>query len=192
MVKNILLNSQKKMVALAAIFFCSIASNASTDSTLNIFSFGFDGSRVFNQLFRANPYSSLLYLEYQSSLKYFVRVAGDIKQMSGEDGSFDYQTKVGLKRIIKKHNSWLFYLGLDAIFEREFNRNSQVKLFTEGGLFYLGATFKIGEHFSLSTEPTFYWIFSQKRDLDSFDKSISYSQEQSLTSIGLVRASFHF
>lgn len=48
------------MVALVAIFFF-LALNALTDSTLNIFSFGFDGSRVFNQLFRANPYSSILY-----------------------------------------------------------------------------------------------------------------------------------
>ena len=180
------------MVTLVAIFFCFIATNASTDSTETIFSFGFDGARVFNQLFRANPYSSLIYLEYQASSKCFARVAGDIKQVSGEAGSVDYQTKVGFKKLIKQHDSWLFYWGVDALFEREFNRNSQVKLSTEGGLFYIGATFKIGEHFSLSTEPSFYWVFSQKRDLDSFDKDIVYSQELGLTSIGLVRASFHF
>lgn len=180
------------MVTLVAIFFCFIATNASTDSTETIFSFGFDGSRVFNQLFRANPYSSLIYLEYQASSKCFARVAGNIKQVSGEAGSVDYQTKVGFKKLIKQHNSWLFYWGIDGLFEREFNGNSQVKLTTEGGLFYLGATFKIGEHFSLSTEPSFYWVFSQKRDLDSFDTDIVYSQELGLTSIGLVRASFHF
>tara|TARA_Y100000746_G_C15214073_1_gene330606 strand:- start:200 stop:463 length:264 start_codon:yes stop_codon:yes gene_type:complete len=79
-----------------------------------------------------------------------------------------------------------------CLFESQFNRNSQVKILTEGGLLYLDATFKIGEHFSLSTEPTFYWVFPQKKDLDSFDSEIVYSQEQSFTSVGLVRATFHF
>ena len=124
--------------------------------------------------------------------KYFVRIAGDMNQVSGSGGSFDYQTKIGYKTLIKQNKSWLFYFGVDGLFERELNRNSQVEIFTEGGLFYLGATFKIGEHFSLSTEPSFFGIFNQKRDLNSFDNTIKYSKKQSFTNIGLVRASFYF
>lgn len=182
----------KKVALVWAIFFCISKGSAQIDSSFTKFSFGFDGSRVFNQLFRANPYSSLLYLEYSFSPKYTLRIAGDAEQVSGDEGKFDYQTKLGLKRYILNKDNWLFYFGLDGIFEYEFNRNTQVKQFTEGSLLYIGATYKIGNHFSLTTEPSLYFVFKQKRDLDSFDSSTKYSNMQGFTHVGLVRASFHF
>lgn len=190
--QHISLRIYKKVALIWAIFFCILKGSAQTDSSFTKFSFGFDGSRVFNQLFRANPYSSLLYLEYNFLPNYALRIAGDAEQVSGDEGKFDYQTKLGLKRYILNKDNWFFYFGIDGVFEYEFNRNTQVKQFTEGSLLYIGATYKIGNHFSLTTEPSVYFVFKQKRDLDSFDSSTKYSDMQGFTQVGLVRASFHF
>lgn len=177
-------------IVMAILFSCPAISQS--DSLNQKFSFGFDGSRVFNQLFRANPYSSLLYLEYQFGPKSIVRLAGDLDQVSGVDGKLDFQNKLGYKRILKQKKAWTFYAGIDGVFEYEFNRNSQVEQFTEGGLLYIGATVKLSEHFSLSTEPSLYFIYSQTTDLDSFFSETKYSNSQGMTHVGLVRASFHF
>ncbi len=178
------------MALIGAVFFLT-NTYSQLDSNQTKFSFGFDGSRVFNQLFRANLYSSLVYGEYQFSEKSFVRLAGDLEQISGDDGKLDYQIKLGYKRSIRKSGSWLFYCGLDAMFEYEFNRNSQVEQLTEGGLLYVGTTYRFSKHFSLSTEPTLYWVYKQKEDFDIID-SKKFSNNQGFTHVGLVRASFHF
>ena len=186
------LKRYKKIALIGAIFFCYSKGFTQVDSSSTKFSFGFDGSRVFNQLFRANPYSSLLYLECAFLPNYAIRLAGDADQISGGAGKLDYQTKLGLKRHILRKNNWIFYLGVDGVFEYEFNRSSQVKQLTEGSLLYVGATCKFGDHFSLTTEPSLYLMFTQKKDLDSFDSTTKYSNFQGFTQVGLVRASFHF
>ena len=178
------------MALIGAVFFLT-NTYGQLDSNQTQFSFGFDGSRVFNQLFRANLYSSLVYGEYQFSEKSFVRLAGDLEQISGDDGKLDYQIKLGYKRSIRHSGNWLFYCGLDAMFEYEFNRNSQVEQLTEGGLLYVGATYRFSKHFSLSTEPTLFWVYKQKEDFDIVD-SKKFSNNQGITHVGLVRASFHF
>jgi hypothetical protein len=192
MIKIFSKKTYKKIALIWAIFFCFSQGFTQVDSSSTKFSFGFDGSRVFNQLFRAYPYSSLLYLEHQFSSKYAVRLAGDAEQVSGDEGKLDYQTKLGLKRHILRKNNWIFYLGVDGVFEYEFNRNTQVKQHTEGSLVYIGATCKFGNYFSLTTEPSLYFVFKQKKDLDSFDSTTKYSNFQGFTQVGLVRASFHF
>lgn len=183
---------KRKVALYGAIFFCLNTVTAQLDSSATRFSFGFDGSRVFNQLFRANPYSSLMYGEYRISQKNFIRVAGDLEQTSGDDGKFDFQSKLGYKRVLQEKNTWLFYAGIDAVYEYEFNRNSDVLIHTEGGLLYVGATKMFGPHFSLSTEPSVFFVFKQLHDFDSFSGEVGHSNEQGLTHVGLVRATFHF
>lgn len=179
------------MATLVAILFC-VQVKAQSDSTFTQYSFGFDASRVFNQLFRANVHSSILYLEYRFNPKHAIRLAGDTENISGSEGKIDFQTKLGYKFTIKRTKKWWFYTGLDGMYEYEFNKNSQVELFREGGLFYIGATVFLNKHFSLTTEPSFYFMFQQSHDLDSFDKKWTNINQQGFTNIGLVRVSYHF
>lgn len=180
-----------RMVTLVAILFCFSAKSQS-DSSFTHYSFGFDASRVFNQLFRANAYSSILYLEYRVNPKHAFRLAGDLKNISGRDGKIDYQFKAGYKHTLKRSKKWWFYSGIDGLFEYEYNRNSQVELYREGGLLYIGATVFLHKHFSLTTEPSFYFVFQQSHDLDSFNNSWRRLNLQGFTSIGLVRITYHF
>lgn len=184
----------KRIILSGIILFCGLGVCAQSlpDSLNTGFSFGLDGSRVFNQLFRANQYSSLLYLEYELNHKSNLRLAGDVEHISGEEGKLDYQIKVGYKRFLKQYNNWRFYAGMDLMYQYEFNRNSQVELHTEGVLPYVGATYQFSDHFSLTTEPTLYLVYKQKQDKDSFNPSTKYSNELGLTSVGVVRATFHF
>lgn len=78
------------------------------------------------------------------------------------------------------------------MYEYEYNRNSKVELFREGGLLYIGATVFLYKHFSLTTEPSFYLVFQQSHDLDSFNKSWGNINAQGFTNIGLVRVTYHF
>ncbi len=182
----------KKIALFGAIFFCFSRLSAQSDSATTEYSFGFDGTRVFNQLFRGNPYSSIVYGEYRFSERNFFRLAGDLEQNSGDDGKLDFQIKLGLKRVLKEKDSWIFYTGIDGLYEYEFNKNSEVLIHREGGLIYVGATKMFGPHFSLSTEPSIFLVFKQTRDFDSFSDEYAFSRELGLTHVGLVRATFHF
>ena len=184
-------NIKKRIATFVAILFC-FSVKSQSDSTLMHCSFGFDASRVFNQLFRANLYSSILYFEFRSNQTSTFRLAGDIRNASGEEGKIDRQIKLGYKYSFKSTKKWQFYSGLDFFHEYEYNRNSQVELFREGGLLYIGATVFLHKHFSLTTEPSFYLVFQQSHDLDSFNKSWSNINFQGFTNIGLVRVTYHF
>lgn len=70
--------------------------------------FRFDASRVFNQLFRANVYSSILYLEYSTNETSTFRLAGDIGNVSGGEGKIDGQIKLGYKYNFKSTKNGVF------------------------------------------------------------------------------------
>jgi len=184
-------NIKRGIATLVAILFC-FSVKSQSDSTLIHYSFGFDASKVFNQLFRANVYSSILYLEYRFNETSTFRLAGDIGNISGEEGKIDRQIKLGYKYNFRSTKKWQFYSGLDFLYGYEYNKNSKVELFREGGLFYIGATVFLHKHFSLTTEPSFYLVFEQSHDLDSFNKSWSNINFQGFTNIGLVRVTYHF
>lgn len=184
-------NIKLRIVTLVTILF-SFSVSAQVDSALTRYSFGFDGSKVFNQLFRANAFSSTLFIEFRLNSTHSIRIAGDLDNVSGSDGKKDHQIKLGYKYTLKENDKWHFYTGIDAMYEYEFNRNSKVELFREGGLLYIGATTFFGEHFSLTTEPSFYIVYKQSHDKDSFDKSWKKNHQLGLTNIGLVRISYHF
>tara|TARA_B110000459_G_C16377044_1_gene388041 strand:- start:14 stop:607 length:594 start_codon:yes stop_codon:yes gene_type:complete len=192
---NNIITLKSRIALLGAILFSCLLNaqeSVKVDSLTTLYSFGFDGSKVFNQLFRANAYSSTLFFEYRLNPQHALRLACDVESVSGSEGKVDYQLKAGYKYTLKENEKWLFYVGLDGLYEFEFNRNSKVEVYREGGLAYIGATTFFGKHFSLTTEPSFYLVFRQSHDKDSFDKSWKKNHQLGLTNIGLVRISYHF
>jgi hypothetical protein len=191
----ILKHKIKKGIALIFAILFSFTAAAHTDSVQvnsNKYSFSFDASNVFNQLFRSQVYSSEIYFSYNISEKNKLRFGTELARASGSKGNAYLQLKLGYSRVFKKKGKWEFYYGGDAIYEYEDNLDSEREINTGGGLVYVGANFYISPHFSLGTEPSLYFVFLRNHRYDTFLPGVSSSNKQGFTNIGLVRVNYHF
>ena len=132
------------------------------------------------------------YLSYNFSEKNTLRFGTELTRISGSKGNAYLQLKLGYSRVFKRKEKWSFYYGADAIYEYEDNLDSEREINTGGGLVYVGATFFISPHFSLTTEPSLYFVFLRDHRYDTFLPGVSSSNKQGFTNIGLVRVNYHF
>jgi hypothetical protein len=121
-----------------------------------------------------------------------LRFGTELTRLSGNKGSAYLQLKLGYNRTIKQKEKWRFYVGADAIYEYEDNLTSEQEINTTGGLIYVGATYFISPHFSLTTEPSLYFVFLNTHHYDSFAPKRKRFNIQGFTNIGLLRINYHF
>lgn len=176
----------------AALLSFSNSAIAQENDAYTKYSFGFDASNVFNQLFRSQVYASSVYFSYKYNERSELRLGTDLTRVSGSSGKAILQGRFGYMRTFKSYNKWDFYAGVDALVQGETNENTQTESIEGGGLLFVGAKFYISPHFSIDTEPSLYVIFKNARDNDSFVKTASKSNHQGFTNIGLVRLTYHF
>lgn len=175
----------------ALLSFSSLASKQETNLYTK-YSFGFDASNIFNQLFRSQLYASSVYFSYKYNERSELRLGSDLTRVSGSSGKTILQGRFGYLRTFKSYHKWDFYAGIDALVQGETNENTKTESIEGGGLLFAGAKFYISPHFSIDTEPSLYVIFRQSRDNDAFGNKISKINKQGFTNIGLVRLTYHF
>ncbi len=122
-----------------------------------------------------------------------LRLASSIDVSSEEGDSKDYEVRLGYDFDIKEIDRWNFYTGFDLTFGQGINTSSERVNSQYGSYIFLGVLFKMGNHFSLSTEPSLAILGKTRQDPNSFDPDANSSwTEVKLLNIGQIKVGFHF
>lgn len=122
-----------------------------------------------------------------------LRTALSLDASSADSGISDLAFRLGLDRYISTDNNWRFYYGLDLNYSRNLIRSSKRTNSNYGVLGFFGVLLQLGNHFSLSTEPTLAYQRYKTTDEDDFGPQANSSwYELKLLNIGQVKISFHF
>jgi len=125
--------------------------------------------------------------------KFCLRTAFSYYNQTTDDGYFEGGLRLGSDYTFRDFKNWKFYFGLDVLGNYISYRSSQRENYQVGIIGFLGVTFKIGDHFSLSTEPGIYGIFNHYKDRDSFSEyNIEEYYTFGLGNIGQIILGFHF
>ncbi len=134
-------------------------------------------------------------LTYRYSIKQDQRLrlasSVDISSEAGDITSFEFRG--GYDFDLRDTPKWNFYTGFDLTYGESVTTSTERKNTIFGTYIFVGALFKIGKYFSLSTEPSIA-VFSKSRyDPNSFDPdSNSNWIEIKLLNIGQIKVGFHF
>ena len=122
-----------------------------------------------------------------------IRLASSV-DISTELGDItDYELRLGYDFDIKDTHRWNFYSGVDFTFGESISSSTNRRTTELGPYFFFGALFKIGDHFSLSTEPSLAIFRKIRKDPESFDPDANSSwTEVKLLNIGQIKVGFHF
>lgn len=124
------------------------------------------------------------------------RTGLSLRYNSAGSDQFTFNTRFGLDRTFR-HSAdghWIFYAGADLSLELE-KRSTAGRWYYAGGLIpFIGAMYRVNEHFSLSTEPGF---LMQVRHLNESDDSFNTPDnatwiEMEFVRIGQILISVHF
>ena len=124
---------------------------------------------------------------------YNARIAFSGDLSSAEDGLSDVSLRIGLDRYFLNKTNWKYYAGFDFNYGRTNLKSSQRINSNYGGFIFIGFLFQIGNHFSVSTEPTLAFLRFKVSDSDDFSPNANRSwSELKLLNIGQIKLSFHF
>lgn len=122
-----------------------------------------------------------------------IRLASSIDVSTEEGDISDYEIRLGYDFDIKDSKRWNFYTGVDLTYGQSVSKSSGRSSTNLGSYLLFGALFKIGDHFSLSTEPSLAVFRKNRTDDDSFDPDANSSwTEVKLLNIGQIKVGFHF
>jgi len=146
-------------------------------------------------IFLFNEEANNLDISYRYSINetYNVRSALSLDYSSDSNAISDIAVKIGLDKHFLKHNNWHFYSGFDINYAQGV-LNSTDRTTKKYALNVLaGFMYKIGDHFSLSTEPGIVIERNTVNDPQSFNPNANNSwTEIKLLNIGQVKIGFHF
>jgi len=114
--------------------------------------------------------------------------------VSTEEGDFsDYEVRGGYDFIFKESSQWNFYTGFDLTFGQSITTSTERVTTKLGSYIFLGVLFKMGKHFSFSTEPSLALFGKFRKDPLSFEASGNKSwMEVKFQNIGQIKIGFHF
>ena len=122
-----------------------------------------------------------------------LRLASSVDISTEEGDISDYEIRLGYDFDIKNSKRWSFYAGTDFTYGQSISASSGRSTTKFGPYLLFGALFKIGNHFSLSTEPSLTVFRKTRRDDESFDLDANSSwTEVKLLNIGQIKVGFHF
>jgi hypothetical protein len=184
------LNS-KIVVLFALLFLFSIESKGQIDTTYR-HQIGIDANKVLNFIFNTQIYTATISYNYGVNSKTFLRTGASYSQRSGDEGQLETFGKLGFYRVLKRYNKLEMYTGVDIIGGYEKNEGSQEVSYYGGTAPFVGIALLFNKHFSISTEPTLYGVYSANTDLDSFDPTVHKRYVFGFTNIGQVHLRFSF
>lgn len=134
-------------------------------------------------------------LSYRHSFKanQRFRLASSV-DISTEEGDInDYEIRLGYDFDLKQTKRWNFYTGVDVTFGQSITKSTERATTKVGPYIFLGALFKMGKHFSFSTEPSLAIFHKIRKDPNSFDATANSNwTEIKLLNIGQIKVGFHF
>jgi len=153
---------------------------------------GINASR-FIVLFNEQVNNLDLSYRYGIDSLYSLRSAISLDVTSAEEGISDMALRLGIDRHFKVSNKWRYYVGIEGNYARTLLKSSERTNRNYGAFLFVGFLFNIGQHFSLSTEPTLSLLRYQVRDDNDFGPNANRNwSEVKLINIGQIKMSFHF
>jgi len=130
---------------------------------------------------------------YSLNNKQRLRLATSIDVSTEEGDMTNYEVRLGYDFNIKQTARWDFYTGFDVTYGQSIVTSTERTTTTAGPYLFFGALFKMGDHFSLSTEPSIAVFRKSRQDPSSFTPDeIERWTEFKLLNIGQIKVSFHF
>ena len=122
-----------------------------------------------------------------------LRLASSVDVSTEEGDISDYEIRLGYDFNIKDSKRWNFYTGLDMTYGQSINQSTGRSTANIGPYIFFGSLFKIGKHFSLSTEPSLSILSKVRKDPDSFSPDANSNWvEVKMLNIGQIKVGFHF
>jgi len=153
---------------------------------------GIDASK-FVVLFNAEKNNLDLTYRYSLKKNQRIRFATSFDVSTEEGDMMDYEARIGYDFDVKNTARWDFYTGFDFTYGRSLSNTTERETNTLGPYLFFGILFKMGDHFSLSTEPSIAYFSKLRKDPNSFgpEKEERWS-EFKLLNIGHIKVNFHF
>ncbi len=146
-------------------------------------------------IFFFNEEANNLDVSYRYSMdeSYSLRSAVSLDYSSDENAISDAAIRLGLDKHFLISNNWRFYSGFDLGYAQGVLNSNDRTTRKYSVELLAGFMFKIGKHFSLSTEPSFVFERNTIHNPNSFnpDENEAWT-ELSLRNIGQVQVNFHF
>ena len=156
---------------------------------------GFPATSTFRFLSRGDDQVYDLNYRYRQQQGRHLRASLSLRYNSSDSDQFILNTRVGLDRVFKQsaNHKWQFYTGADLALGIE-KRSTGGRWYYAGGIVpFIGAQYRITEHFSLSTEPGFLLQVRHLNETDSFNTPEDETWfEAEFMNIGQILISFHF
>ena len=151
----------------------------------------------FVPLFKGQPSNYLLNYRFILDSSIALRTAANYSQTTGDtkqDRAVDMGLKLGIDKSIRSFKKFHIYTGFDFLFlqdRRDYDDRSTTKF---GGAVFLGIRYQISNHFSISSEPGFYWYRTIAKDPNNFDpdRHLNKWHEFTLDNVGQLLISVHF
>ncbi|NQY11182.1 MAG: hypothetical protein HRT71_16925 [Flavobacteriales bacterium] len=120
------------------------------------------------------------------------RTAFSYSQVDDDDGYLKLDLKLGVDRIFKQTSKFSLYSGVEFVvgtenYEIDDRRTSQI-----GGALFIGLQYRPFKHFSISTEPGFYYFYHEFRDPLGFINKYDSWSTYSISNVGHLLMSIHF
>lgn len=130
---------------------------------------------------------------YAATSRLNARIASSLDVTSANDGVTDVAIRLGLDKYFLQSGHFNFYYGIDLNYNINKIKSSGRKNQRYGLFTFIGILYQIGNHFSLSTEPT----LAIQRNLVDAPGNFNPSADEDFTkvnllNIGQVKVSFHF
>ncbi len=130
---------------------------------------------------------------YAIGAKYNLRSAINLDVTSSNAGITDIAVRLGIDRSFSSDGKWDFYYGCELNHSTNSIKSSNRINRNYGVYGFWGILYRIGDHFSLSTEPTLAFIYNTTRDTDDFGPQANSNwSELKLLNIGQLKLGFHF
>lgn len=122
-----------------------------------------------------------------------IRFASTLELSTANDAISSWACRVGADRTFISSQNWDYYYGLDFQYFSTIARSSDRANTNMGAHILMGFLFRIGDYFSLSTEPTLALLRYSTRDDNSFSPNANRNwYEVKFLNVGQVNFNFHF
>jgi len=130
---------------------------------------------------------------YSLSDKQRIRFASSIDVSTEEGDITAYEIRLGYDFNLKDTERWNFYTGFDVTYGQSVTTSTDRLSRHFGPYVFLGVLFKMGKHFSLSTEPSLAILRKIRKDPESFNPEADANwTEIKFLNVGQIKVGFHF
>lgn len=156
---------------------------------------GFPATSTFRFLTRSDDQVYELRYRYRYRSGAHQRVSLSFKYSSADAERLDVDARFGLDRVFTRsaNSRWKFYSGADFALGIEKQLTGDNWYYSAGVIPFIGALYRIDEHFSVSTEPGILLQVRHINDTSDFGTPDDETWvEMEMVDIGQITLSFHF